>query len=447
MPKTYNANKSWPLVVFISPSDNPAGWNAWKKTCQEHGLLFCAPFGAGNSCPIGQRVRIVLDMLDDVRRHYSIDPEQTYITGFSGGGRMACSIGFALPEYFGGVARVCGINPLPSLTYQRQRVHDRLSVAFVTGEDDFNRKENEVYLYPQFQELGIRAKLWVVPKSGDTMPEPAVLSEVYQWLAADVKRRCADVAAQPLLSVTAQETPTAAQQAERFVEAARANLKKADRTWQGVALLQGVQARWPKTAAATKAGQTLKEVLKNDQLLQRIEEQGGADERRFLLSQAKALQRFGKRDLALRTWQQLQIRTPNRSRDGWPRRKSRSCKASKPRRKGRMEWWWLAAIVLLAGGLLALAWRPLRRFGQAVQVERARELFQLQRPRLEALFMQTASATGKPRACAGRRASGNLGSSLPANGLPDRSRPWWASPFNSRRSRAAIWKTWQRSRI
>ena len=39
-----------------------------------------------------------------------------------------------LPEYLGGVIPVCGTNPLNRLDYLRHRVHDRLSVAFVTGE-------------------------------------------------------------------------------------------------------------------------------------------------------------------------------------------------------------------------------------------------------------------------------------------------------------------------
>jgi hypothetical protein len=62
------------------------------------------------------------------------------------------------------------------------------------------------------------------------------------------------------------------------------------------------------------------------------------------------------------------------------------------------EWWWLLA---LAGALasigLILAWRPLRRLGTDIQVERARELFLLQRERLEPMFLPAAAATGKPR--------------------------------------------------
>ncbi|HLN30128.1 MAG TPA: hypothetical protein VK395_20460 [Gemmataceae bacterium] len=63
-----------------------------------------------------------------------------------------------------------------------------------------------------------------------------------------------------------------------------------------------------------------------------------------------------------------------------------------------MEWFWiLSSAVLLGAVALLLAWRPLHLFGKEVQVERARELFVLQRERLEAKFVTAAAATGKPR--------------------------------------------------
>ena len=55
------------------------------------------------------------------------------------------------------------------------------------------------------------------------------------------------------------------------------------------------------------------------------------------------------------------------------------------------------AVVVLAGVAIAFGWRPLRRFGKRVHVERAREAFRLQRERLEAKFLQAAQASGKPR--------------------------------------------------
>jgi hypothetical protein len=63
-----------------------------------------------------------------------------------------------------------------------------------------------------------------------------------------------------------------------------------------------------------------------------------------------------------------------------------------------MNWLWLIPLILVAlvGSFLFLK-RGLRSFGSRVQVERARELFRLQRERLEAHFLKAAAATGKPR--------------------------------------------------
>src|SRR5437660_4401835 len=60
-------------------------------------------------------------------------------------------------------------------------------------------------------------------------------------------------------------------------------------------------------------------------------------------------------------------------------------------------WWILVGGIPLGAAALFMAWRPLRRLGKGIQTERARELFLLQRERLEARFVTAASATGKPR--------------------------------------------------
>lgn len=60
-------------------------------------------------------------------------------------------------------------------------------------------------------------------------------------------------------------------------------------------------------------------------------------------------------------------------------------------------WIWLVLVVPLAILSLLLLRRPLRSLGKEIQVERARELFSLQRERLEAKFVTAAAATGKPR--------------------------------------------------
>ncbi len=61
-------------------------------------------------------------------------------------------------------------------------------------------------------------------------------------------------------------------------------------------------------------------------------------------------------------------------------------------------WLWLGPLLGMIGlAVGVLTCRRLRVFSREVQLERARELFKLQRERLEAQFLAAAAATGKPR--------------------------------------------------
>jgi hypothetical protein len=305
VPKSYNASTNWPCIVFISPGDDPLGWKYWQQVCEERDILFCAAYGAGNGCPAGKRIRIVLDVFDDVRREYRIDPDRTYLAGFSGGGRMACTIGFALPEYFGGVIPICGTNPLPKLDYLRHRLRDRLSVAFITGATDFNRKETEDFMFPLLQDLSIRARLWVVPKIGHAIPAPDVLTDALKWLESDLKRRRADAAERPGLASSSSDVPTSLSEAQHQLDAAEIDLKTSERTFRAVALLQGINSRWPRTEPADKARALLKQIADDSRRARLVAEQGGAEERQLLAAQGRALERFGEMRAALKAWDLL----------------------------------------------------------------------------------------------------------------------------------------------
>jgi len=62
-----------------------------------------------------------------------------------------------------------------------------------------------------------------------------------------------------------------------------------------------------------------------------------------------------------------------------------------------MGYWLIPLVVLLLVGGVFFAWRRLRVFGGQVRIERAREMFNLQREHLEAQFFKAAAASGKPR--------------------------------------------------
>jgi len=62
-----------------------------------------------------------------------------------------------------------------------------------------------------------------------------------------------------------------------------------------------------------------------------------------------------------------------------------------------MDSWLIGFLILVVLAAAALLWRRGRAFGVQVKLERAREMFKLQRERLEAQFHKAASSSGKPR--------------------------------------------------
>jgi hypothetical protein len=189
VPPGYDPRHAWPLILHVSTGQRSDGWAAWQKTCQDRRVLLAGVHNAGNDVGMTARARKVLDVLDDVRRRFHVDPDRTYITGCSGAGHAACAIAHALPELFGGVIAICGAWNLRAEQMLRQRASERLSEAVLTGETDFNRPELEREFYPILRQQNIRALLRVYPGMGHGRPDGAELERVFQWVEAGLPQR------------------------------------------------------------------------------------------------------------------------------------------------------------------------------------------------------------------------------------------------------------------
>ena len=287
VPAGVNPRKPAAVVLFISPSNKPTGWSQWQQVCQRSGVIFASPYDAGNDCPLPRRVRIVLDVLDDLRRRFPIDADRTYLGGFSGGARISCAVAFALPEYFGGVVPVCGAERLRDESWLRQRVVDRLSVALITGETDFNRSEIERYRGPMLTDVGVRTKVWMVPKLGHGIPGEQHLAAALAWLDAGAADRGKKAKAWPAMRVSGADAPSRAEWAEALLTEAKKRLATPATLYAGLMQLQGVSVRWADLPAAASAKTLL---LEYDGRTERPWEADDlAEQRRFLLAEARAL--------------------------------------------------------------------------------------------------------------------------------------------------------------
>jgi hypothetical protein len=243
--------RPYPLILNISTSPRSGAWGYYGPTCQKHGVLFAGVHNAGNNVPDGRRARAVLDVLDDVRRRYPVDPDRTYIVGVSGAGHAAAQIAHALPELFGGVMAICGGWNLRLEPTARLRVGERLSEAVLTGETDFNRPELEREFFPILRHENIRSQLWVYPGMGHGSPGPAQLEAVFQWLEAGLPQR--RLAGRVFPASRLLGTPTAAEWSAAVVAEAGQRLSMPGGEESGLFLLQGVVNRWPTFPAAETA--------------------------------------------------------------------------------------------------------------------------------------------------------------------------------------------------
>ena len=289
LPAKLDKSKPSPCIIFISPSDQAVGYRSFAKVCRARGVILASPHKAGNRCPIRQRVRIVLDVIDDVRRKHNIDPDRTYIGGFSGGARIACAIAFALPESFGGVIPICAGGDLRRESYLRHRVIDRLSVAHMTGTGDFNRGEVELFRHGMLKEVGVRSRVWVVKGLGHGIPSTTQLTAALKWLDEGAKKRQLLAKRYASTRLDRDKSPSREEFAKQLAADAKLRLKKPGTLHSGLMLLKGIYVRWQDLPTGLAAKQIL---LRYQQSNQQWQKQDVAEQRNFLIARARALDAY-----------------------------------------------------------------------------------------------------------------------------------------------------------
>lgn len=288
VPARIKSRRPAPLILFISPGQKGTGLTQFRALCDREGVLFASPHQAGNQTPGPRRIRIIMDTLDEVRRRYNIDPDRTYIGGFSGGGRMAMAIATALPEYFGGILPVGAGGQLRPESWLRQRVIARLRIALITGETDFNRGEIERLTQTQLSSVGATSRVWTVAGLGHGIPSGKTLSEAYDWLEAGLKDRQKLAKTFPASSMA--DAPSREVWAGRLLAEAQSRLKSDESPYAGLMQLKGLHTRWNDLPAAQQALRILQKYDSADD--RPWEAEDIAEQRRFLIARARGVDAY-----------------------------------------------------------------------------------------------------------------------------------------------------------
>ena len=250
VPTKYDAKTPTPVLLYLSPGPQPQAFRRWKRTLQRKRFIFVAPHHVGNNVAVETRIERAILALDYVRTNYNVDPDRTYIVGFSGGARVAKHLAYSYPEYFGGLIQTGSGGRLPSDEWLINRIEERLRVALIVGKRDGFQPEVEYSTHVTLRETGVETRLWL-PATGHTLPASRVISEAIQWLDEGLEDRRALAAEFPTTRLIDHLAPE--EHAQRFFDEASQRIAKPKHLLHGVLLLDGIAKRWPETEAGKQA--------------------------------------------------------------------------------------------------------------------------------------------------------------------------------------------------
>jgi len=196
LPQGYVAKseKRWPLILFLHGAGE-RGTNIWKvathgppKNVAEHPEF---PFiVVSPQCPEGERWSndVLLGLLDDVTKHYSVDLARVYLTGLSMGGYGTWDLGLAYPEKFAAIAPICGggqkITALLASREKAQALRTLGVWAFHGAKDPVVPLEESQRMVDALKKIGVQeVKFTVYPEAGHNSWEEAYNDpQLYTWL-------------------------------------------------------------------------------------------------------------------------------------------------------------------------------------------------------------------------------------------------------------------------
>jgi hypothetical protein len=116
------------LLVFIPPWDDDHIPPGWREVLEAQGVIFVSASNSGNAAnPFRRREPLALLAAYNVMGRYKVDPARVYISGFSGGSRVALRLALGYPDLFTGAWLDAGADAIgaPDLPLPPRALFDR----------------------------------------------------------------------------------------------------------------------------------------------------------------------------------------------------------------------------------------------------------------------------------------------------------------------------------
>jgi predicted peptidase len=185
VPESYDPEMPAGLMVYISPSDSGAIPGSWKDVMAAENLIWIGANDSGNRARVARRVTYAMVAPAVIARDYQVDSSRVYVSGFSGGGRVASMVAPEYPSVFKGAIFICGVNdwgnrkPADLETIQANRY------VFLTGRKDFNRSETRS-VHRSYKRAGVdNVLLMDISGMDHRNPSAAKFAEAIAFLDAE----------------------------------------------------------------------------------------------------------------------------------------------------------------------------------------------------------------------------------------------------------------------
>ncbi|MBX3741119.1 MAG: hypothetical protein KF712_09025 [Akkermansiaceae bacterium] len=188
VPPNYDGSEAFGVLVYISPGDGAVSLlPGWDNVFQEKKLIYCSPYGAGNKQGDMRRIALALDSVATVRAGYKIDPNRLLVSGTSGGGAEATTIGVNYAEF---LAIDCsrGTYPDHELCFPyldsgdiREVARQKKRFAWVSGPKDRNYASIKGGV-AAWEAAGVKSKLFEDPNQGHAAATEDLLRQAITWI-------------------------------------------------------------------------------------------------------------------------------------------------------------------------------------------------------------------------------------------------------------------------
>jgi hypothetical protein len=171
VPETYDVKKPAGLLVNVSPMSSGEIPRQWKSVLEEHNLIWISANESGNRVLVTRRVLYAIIAPNIVTKSYAIDRERMYLSGLSGGGKVASMVAIDYANTFRGAIYNCGVEVWDGDEPRMIDAVRKNRYVFVTGEYDqaLGRTKS---VYRRYRKAGIEnSKLMVINKMTHRNPD------------------------------------------------------------------------------------------------------------------------------------------------------------------------------------------------------------------------------------------------------------------------------------